>query len=347
MKKALFIGLGSIGQRHLRNLRKIAGDSIEVIAYRSKRNVPVLSDKMQVIDGAKLSDLYNVREFDDLDQALKEKPNMVFVTNPTSLHIPVAIKAVEAGCHLFMEKPISHNWKGIEELVNLVQRKNLVALVGYQFRFHPVLNQVSKWLDQKRIGRLISAHLFLGEYLPGWHPYEDYRQTHPARKELGGGVLVTQIHEFDYAFWLFGMPQKIYAVGGHLSHLEVDVEDCVTVLMHCHNEGRPLPVSLEMDYLQSPPVRGCNIIGDEGRIDWNFHKNEATLTNRQSGETDNCHFNKLERNDYFIKLLEHFLEAIEGKVKPKIDLTEGTKSLRMALAARESMETGQLVSLST
>ncbi|SVD71611.1 uncharacterized protein METZ01_LOCUS424465, partial [marine metagenome] len=241
MKKALFIGLGSIGQRHLRNLRRIAGDSIDVIAYRSKRNVPVLSDQMEVIEGVDLSNLYNVHEFDDLDQALAEKPDMVFVTNPTSMHIPVAMKAVEAGCHLFMEKPISHDWRGVEELANLVKRKKRVALVGYQFRFHPVLKQVAEWLDQKRIGRLISAHLFLGEYLPSWHPYEDYRQAHPARKDLGGGVLVTQIHEFDYALWFFGMPQKVYAVGGHLSHLEVDVEDCVTVLMHCHYKGRPLP----------------------------------------------------------------------------------------------------------
>ena len=68
--KALFIGLGSIGQRHLRNLRKLAGDSVEVIAYRAKRQVPVLNDKFQVDENANLAETYNVREFDDLDEAL-------------------------------------------------------------------------------------------------------------------------------------------------------------------------------------------------------------------------------------------------------------------------------------
>lgn len=345
MKKALFVGLGSIGQRHLRNLRRIAGNSIDVIAYRATRSVPVLSDKLKVIENGDIPTLYNVREFNDLDQALAEKPDMVFITNPTSLHIPVAMKAVAAGCHLFMEKPISHDWEGVEELIDLVDQKGVVALVGYQFRFHPTLKLIAEWLEQKRIGRLISGHLFLGEYLPGWHPYEDYRKAHPARKDLGGGVLVTQIHEFDYALWLFGMPKKVFAVGGHLSHLEVDVEDCATILMQCEYEGRPLPITLEMDYLQSPPVRGCAIVGDEGRIDWNFHTNQVTLAHRPSGTKEVRSFDKLERNDYFIDLLKHFLDAIEGKTKPLIDLRDGAKSLRMALAALKSMETGEAVSL--
>ncbi len=104
--KALFIGLGSIGQRHLRNLREVAGDSIEVIAYRAKRQVPVLNDKFQADENANLVEKYNIREFDDLDEALNERPEIAFITNPTSHHVDVALKAAKAGCHLFLENPI-------------------------------------------------------------------------------------------------------------------------------------------------------------------------------------------------------------------------------------------------
>jgi len=106
MMKALFVGLGSIGQRHLRNLKKILGDSVEILAYRVLREVPMLNDQLQVVDGGSIKDKYDVAEFDDLDKALAQKPDIVFITNPGNLHIEVARKAAEAGCHLFIEKPL-------------------------------------------------------------------------------------------------------------------------------------------------------------------------------------------------------------------------------------------------
>ena len=343
--KALFIGLGSIGQRHLRNLREVLGDSVEVIAYRAKRQVPVLNHKFQVDENANLAELYNVHEFDDLDAALNEKPDIAFITNPTSHHVDVALKAARAGCHLFIEKPIDSSIDQVDELAQLVASKGLITMVAYQLRFHPGLNQVYRWLQEKRIGNLLSASIRQGEYLPGYHPYEDYRISYASRKELGGGVILTQIHEFDYALWFFGFPRRIVAVGGKYSNLEVDVEDTATILMECECDGRTLPVSLTLDFLQKPPDRNCIIVGDRGKIVWDFHGGHTTFIPLEGNDKEVFDFSQFDRPSMFIDELRQFLNAVSGKGSPVVDLQCGIDSLRMALAARESLETGKIVSL--
>jgi predicted dehydrogenase len=334
--KILFIGLGSIGQRHLRNLRRLVGDSVQVIAYRVQREAPVLNDLLQVQEGVDLAERYDVLEFDDLDEALNEKPDIAFITNPTSQHIETALRAARAGCHLFIEKPLGSSLEGVEELVDLVASKRLVSTVAYQLRFHPGLKQVHNWLQKKRIGSLLSASLRQGEYLPDSHPYEDYRIGYAARKKLGGGVIFMHIHEFDYALWLFGLPSRVMAIGGKYSELEIDVEDAVTVLMECEYEGRSLPVTLMLDYLQSPPERSCIIVGDQGRIQWDYYAGQAILTLRD-GETELMDFKGFDRNTMFEEELKQFLDAVAGKASPLVDLQSGVESLKIALSAKKDL----------
>jgi len=227
-------------------------------------------------------------------------------------------------------------------LIELVERKRLVALVAYQLRFHPGLQQVDTWLKEERIGQLIFANLMLGEYLPGFHPYEDYRLGCSAVKEQGGGVILSQIHEFDYALWLFGKPRRIFTVGGKLSNLEIETEDTAAMLMECQCNGQALPVSLTLDYLQSPPRRTCDIVGDQGNIVWDYHGKSAVLHSRISGKTETLDFGDLERNQLFLDELQHFLAAVNGEIEPVVDLRSGLDSLRVALAARKSIETGEV-----
>ena len=343
--KVLFIGLGSIGQRHLRNLRCIAGDPIDVIAFRSKNRSPVLDEQQQVVKGTDLGQYYKIREFDDLDQALADKPDIAFITNPSCHHISFALKAARAGCHLFIEKPLSTDTDRIGELIDLVHHKKLTAMVAYQYRFHPGLTQAALWLKNKKIGRLISATLVQGDYLPKWHPYEDYRNSYASRKELGGGVLLTQIHEFDNALHLFGIPRRIFALGGKLSQLDINVEDTASVLMECAHEGKVLPVTILTDFLQYPPVRNCTIVGENGRIFLDLIDNNASLTNRETGKTESHDYKGFKRNQLFINELKQFLESVSGKAVPTVNIKAGLASLRMALAARKSMETGEPIGL--
>jgi predicted dehydrogenase len=188
--KILIMGLGGIGQRHLRNLRILGGNDLEIIAYDPRSDVPVLTDQLKVEEGTSLEKKYNLGIFMDIEQALAQGPQAAFICNPTSLHITAAIRAAREGCALFIEKPLSHNLENVDELISLVESRGLAAVVGYQMRFHPCLQRLHALVQEKKVGRILSVRAVVGEYLPGWHTYEDYRQSYASRQYLGGGVIL-------------------------------------------------------------------------------------------------------------------------------------------------------------
>lgn len=347
MLRVLFVGLGSIGQRHLRNLWRLTDGQVEILAVRQTRSAPVLTADMQVDSNGDLEGTYGIECFDDLDAAMARSPDVVFVTNPSGLHVPTALAAARGGAHLFIEKPLSASTDGVDELLQLISAKQLQVMLGYQLRHHSGLQFIKSALDQRRIGRIIAANFVNGEYLPDWHKYEDYRQGYAARRDLGGGALVTQIHDFDLAYWLFGMPQRVFAVGGQLSELEVDVEDAVTILMSHDRDYGALPVSIHLNYLQAPAERSISIVGDQGKITWSHQTGEVALHIRgeKAALVRDCSVK--DRNQPFIEEMKQFLAVIEGKAKPAVGLHEGIASLEMALAARRSLETGEVVSLTS
>jgi hypothetical protein len=342
--RALFIGLGGIGQRHLRNLRSLVREDFQVAAFRTRRQQIVLTDQLQVSENEYLEEKYSVASFGDLDEALAWGPDAAFICNPSNLHIPFAMKAAEAGCHLLIEKPLSHDLEGTEELAAMLETKGKIGLVAYQLRFHPFIKSVQEILKTKVLGRIVSVSAEVGEYLPGWHPYEDYRQMYASRSDQGGGVILSQIHEMDYLYSFFGLPKRLFAVGGHLSSLEIDVEDTASILMEFSVDGRDIPVHLHQDYIQRPPSRGLRIIGDEGKVEVDFRA--MTLKLYQAGELVRSEaLPDFPRNQLFMDEMNHFLACTRGEEKPLVSVRDGAQSLRMAFAAKESLSTRQPVQL--
>jgi predicted dehydrogenase len=341
--RCLFLGLGGVGQRHLRNLRTLRGKSVEVWAYRVRGEPHVIGDRLQIEKGEDVETKYDVRVTRDLDQAFDARPDVVFVTNPTSLHLPLALRAAEAGCHLFIEKPLSHSIEGVAELIRVVEEKKLVAFVAYQLRQHPGFLRLREIVKTGVLGQVLSVSAEVGEYLPGFHPYEDYRRMYAARRELGGGVTLTQIHEIDYLYALFGMPEQVYSLGGQLSSLDVDVEDvAVSILAARRDDGKLLPIELHQDYVQRPPARRCRVIGDTGRVEWSLSGGE--LVRWTAGQTvETRDYRGLERNQLFLDELSHFLSCVESSARPEVDLLDGAKSLAIGLALRQSQATGMPV----
>jgi predicted dehydrogenase len=339
--KILIIGLGSTGQRHARNLRAILGDRFELLAWRIRRLTHVITPAMQADSTRNVETEYNIKAFDDLNLALAQKPDAAFISNPTSHHLSAAQSCAEQNCHLFIEKPVSHSLSGLHELLETVDRRKLTTLVGYQFRFHPCLKAVSQLLADRAIGRILMVRATVGEYLPGWHAYEDYRKTYAASAELGGGVILSQIHEFDYLYSLFGLPRTVYSLGGHWSSLDLDVEDVASTLMEFSVEDKPVAVHLQQDYVQRPLCRQCEIVGEQGKIIADFSALRVTAPGVS------LDFSGFDRNQLFLDQTKHFLACLQGQESPIVDLRAGIQSLQMALAAKESIATGQPVNLIT
>lgn len=344
--RALFCGLGGIGQRHLRNLYSLLGDKLEVHAYRVRRQRHKLQDDLSIAANVDVETDYRITVHEDLQKALAVKPELVFICNPSSLHTHIALAAARAGAHIFMEKPVSNSMEGLDELLFIIEEKKLVCYVGYNFRFHPGLMRLKALIEQRFFGNILSVQAEIGEYLPNWHKYEDYRQMYAAREDLGGGVILSQIHEMDLIYWYFGLPETISCRGGKLSKLEIDVEDTATSLMQYHGQFGHFPISLHQDFVQCPPVRTFKIIGDSGIARIDLIRNVLNVFDEQGELMETSDFPGFKRNDMFLQQTRHLLDCIDGKQAPQVDLRAGMQSLRLALAAKRSLATASEVILS-
>ena len=343
--KILIIGLGGIGQRHTRNLRTLLGDSVEIIAYRVRRLTHVVTPTMGADQDLNVEDVYNITTFHSLEEALAQKPDIAYICNPSSLHVAVTRACLLAGCDIFLEKPLADSLEGTAELVDLAREYNRIAMVGYQLRFHPCVIRLTEIVRSGILGNLLGVRATIGEYLPNWHPYEDYRIMYAARADLGGGVILSQIHEFDYLYSLFGLPNRIYALGGHWSDLEIDVEDTASILMEAPLGARVLPIQLHQDFLQSPASRQCEVIGDKGRAVMDLHALTVSLFTLGHAKPEVFRLENFDRNNLFLDQARHFLHCVETREKPTVDLADGIQSLRMALAVKQSIAAHQPIDL--
>jgi len=327
----LIAGLGSIGQRHLRNLVTLGVDEISLL--RSGRGKLINRDL----------DAYPT--YTDPESALNTCPTAVIVSNPTSMHLDTALAAAETGCHLLIEKPVSHTLDRTDQLSRLVEEKHLVVLTGFQFRFHPAFVRIREWLDRDLIGEIVSVHAHWGEYLPGWHPWEDYRTAYSARKDMGGGVTLTLCHPFDYLRYFLGEVVSVSAMLEQRSGFNLDVEDTAQVMLRFKNGSVG---TVYLDYIEKPPRHELIIVGQSGSIVWNQQKEEAVLhaAGRHMSITfsPNKHF---ERNTMFLDEMKHFLACIQGKQDSLCTLDDGIQALKIVEAVKESSNKKQEVELAS
>lgn len=329
--KILIAGLGSIGRRHLRNFQAL--NAGEFVLLRTRRST---------LPDDELDDLPTEQ---NITEALKNhSPDIVVVSNPTSLHLDVAIPAAETGCHLLLEKPISHTMDRVSTLANIVKQQDVSVLVGFQFRFHPGLQRIKQLLDEDAIGPVTSVHVHWGEYLPAWHPWEDYRGGYAARSDLGGGVLLTLCHPFDYLRWLIGEVDAVSAMTEQEGGLDIEVEDTANVMLRFANGALG---TVHLDYVQRPPTHTLQITGQHGRILWDNEDGGVRWyqVDSETWETEKMSAD-FERNILFVEEVKHLLNCVENGAEPCVNLADGIAAQKIVLAAKESNREGKEVIIS-
>lgn len=332
--KVLFVGLGSIGQRHLSNFKTIVGDAVSISVYR-KTNHNVLIQNGTGLAMDSLKEYFGFRQFDNLDSALNECPDIVFITNPTSEHMEVALKAAQRGCNLFIEKPLSNTLNGIDNLKKEVDDKKLTAMIGYQSRFNPCYRLVYKILSERQYGNVISASFEWGTYLPNHHSYEDYQKGYAATKNLGGGAVLGLIHDIDIICSFWGQPKTIFAIGGKLSSLEMDAEDTVSALLGFQQDKRIFPVTLYLSYAQTKEIRIFRIQLDYGTIICNMLTNMVQVFDENGKCIINKSYSELNRNDLFLEEIKEMISAVKEKRQPVVSLSDGIESLKLAMKIKD------------
>ena len=319
MAKILIIGYGSIGKRHTQNI--LTHTQHEIIIFTKRKDVDSFKKK-------------RVKVFHNLQKCLSEKPEIGFITNETAYHIPIAIKLARAGLDLFIEKPLSDSIKGVQTLRKIVKQKKLITQMGYHLRFHECIIKIRELIKQKKIGRIISIQIENGSYLPDWHPYEDYRYGYAAKKKLGGGVVLTQIHDIDYLYWIFGNPKSIFAVTGKFSNLDISTEDYSASIIQLKNK---ITAELHLDFFQGPEYKRIKIKGTDGIILWNSQENAIKVYgNKKNTWKTILKIKKFDRNQLYIDEIKHFLRCVKNRKNTINNLDDGIKTMKIALAIKES-----------
>jgi predicted dehydrogenase len=283
------IGMGSIGQRHARNLYKLGIKNIA--ALRTNRGV-----MKQLPD-----DLEFIKEFSDRNDFYDNNLDGVIVANPTSLHLEAALPALQRGIKTFIEKPITEN---VEKAIRLKEFSDLI-IVGYCFRFSKFINVIKKFIDKGNLGKLYKASFYRSYYLPKWHPYADYRLEYTAQKKLGGGVIRTLSHEIDLMHFLFGDVESANGLVDKVSDLDIDTDDFCFFTCKMKQGGR---VNFEMDFLSPDYINRAEIIGSKGRLVYDMQ--DVTFT-KMNGEKEILHvFSTDEFDEMYLDQMKDFLQFI-------------------------------------
>lgn len=304
----LFIGLGSIGKRHIRNVLSILstrGDRCEIDVVRSGHGGTLDSDLLSAIN--------KVYSYDD---NLASKYDAVFITNPTSMHYSTLQQYSDVGANYFIEKPIFSCADC--SLTDLHIQREVNYYVACPLRYNSVLQYVKNNIDCSKV---ISVRSVSSSYLPDWRPGTDYRSTYSAHKDMGGGVSIDLIHEWDYLSWLFGMPTKVFSLIDRVSDLEIDSDDLALYM----GQNANTVFELHLDYFGRQTIRQLQM----------FMPNDTAIADIAGGTVTFLKEGRTialqeERNAFQLREIEHFIDIVDGKCQSDNTVDEAVKILRLA-----------------
>jgi len=317
---AVVVGSGSIGRRHMKNLRELGVQFITAVDPDVERLKPAV-DEIGVIAST------------DLQAALSKRPTVALICTPPSLHISQSIMAIQSGAHVFVEKPIANDLHSIDQLIATAAEKKRIVQVGYNLRFIPALQTLKALIGHRDLGRVLWARFEFGQYLPDWRPWQDYRQSYTARKELGGGIILDASHEIDLALWLLGNPTDLCCLAGKTSSLEMDVEDTATMLLRFASGAQ---ADIHVDCIQREYSRGLKIAFERGTATWSWPENTLRVFDVDKGEKEYPPGTYM-ANQMYVEEIKQFLTLVVNNGVGN-SLKEGREVTRVALAALKSSE---------
>ena len=338
--RGLIIGCGSIGERHLHNIKKIGVKDIAILDI----NKLVLNN---------LSKKYSVKKFFNLDDALSFKPDFSIICTLPKSHMSIANSCIKSNSHVFIEKPISTNLKNVIPILKKAKHKKLSISVGYNLRFDKGLNLLKKKLMQKEIGKPLSILIKFGHNIKFWKPGTNYRNHYILKK--GGGIILDDSHEYDYLGWLIDDNiNTVYCQTQKTNSIKTETESFASMIL---KTKKGLIGNLNIDYLRPFYERGCYIIGEKGSLEWEYNLSKPTssrysqtvnskVTLQLLSKPSSIVYNNVIRvNEMYINEIRNFLDSITSKKKPLVDGLDGLNTLRIGFAAIESAKKNKIISL--
>src|SRR5205085_12467357 len=248
-----------------------------------------------------------------------QPPEIVLVCTPPASHLAIARRALEAGAHVFCEKPLAPSLDGVDDLLARAAARNCIVMMGMCYRFHAGLRRVRARLAEGAVGRVLAGQLWAGQFLPDWHPSADYRREYSAQRALGGGVLLDSIHAFDTVRWLLGEPVEAIGMVAKVSELQIDTEDVASAVLRLENGAL---VQVHVDYLQRHGQHRLEVVGSEGTLAWDFQRQSIRLGRAGAAAWDEEAV-PTDPNAMYVAELSELLECVMSGRRPSPDGVEG------------------------
>ena len=306
--KIAIVGVGSIAIRHIRNINRCLNNkriSFQIDIYRSGFGRVLPEDILRVIANQYL-----------INKEIVEQYDVIFITNPTSLHFESLKRFQHFGKYFFIEKPVFSSYQKEQRELDLLDYRK--CYVACPLRYHPLIEYVKNNLNTQKV---ISVRVISSSYLPDWRPGTDYRKCYSAHVDQGGGVDIDLIHEWDYITYIFGKMDIGYCILDKMSDLEIECNDIAIYIAR----KQSTTFELHLDYFGRKPIRIMQLFTDSDTINCDILNGTISFL---------CYGKKVlfecERNEYQYKEIEHFFDIVSGKIESDSTIEHAVQLLRYA-----------------
>ena len=302
--KVCFFGLGSIGVRHLKNLLKVSREmniQLEVHAYRSSKRK--LEKSVDSLISKQIFSCSGLEEYD-----------IVFITNPTSLHYETIKNNVIRTKHFFIEKPLFESSK--YDLSKLNLKTDSIYYVACPLRYSSVIQYLGKFVAENNV---FAVRSICSSYLPEWRKGRNYTKTYSAKKNMGGGVSLDLIHEIDYITHLFGFPKRSINVRGTFSDLKIDSDDLSIYVL----EYTDKLVEIHLDYFGRVPRREVELYTKNDVVVGDIYNNKIKFLKKGVEKS-------ISVNDFYVDEIKYFLEHVLRNEKTWNEIDYAYKVLKLS-----------------
>ncbi len=328
--KFLITGLGSMGKRRVRNLQYLKAGALAGFDPREDRR-------------AEAKEKYGIETYADFDEAFERfNPDAVIISTPPDLHVKYAKLAVANDRHYFSEASVVDD--EMDELLSLCRdHPNVVAAPSCTLRYHPSVRTIKQIVEGGAFGRPLLFTYHSGQWLPDWHPWEDYRSFYVARRITGACREIVPF-ELSWLTWVLGPVETVSGLRAKLSALDIDIEDAYQVLLKFRSG---LLGHLLVDIIARTPVRCFRLCSELATVEWDATARRVRLF--RAGAKDWEDIPESERiqepgyvyaENMYIEEMRDFVAACGGERPWGYTLEDDVRTLGLLAAIERSSDEG-------
>ncbi|MDI9586861.1 MAG: Gfo/Idh/MocA family oxidoreductase [Acidobacteriota bacterium] len=339
MVKVGIIGMGFIGQQHFQTWADVEGAQVVAVADKQVEKVAAAAAAVggNVGEAAAL-DLSGVQRFTDADEMLKAGGfDVVDICLPTTVHALMTKKACQAGFHAICEKPMALSIEECDEMIAAAEANDRLLFIAQCIRFWPEYEVLAGMIQKGELGRLVSMKFTRVSPSPFWSQDGWLNDS----SKSGGALLDLHVHDADYIMSVMGMPKAVFSRAGHMAPDGPKVDHVMT-----HYIYDDVAVFAEGGWAMPPTYpfeMAYEVLGEKGCLRFSTSRDPMLSFHPAQGDPVTPEYRA---TSGYMQELEYFAACIENNQVPtRVTAFDAREAIRLILAEKESIETGQIVEL--